>query len=137
IAMIAGALGAFVHIATSFASYAGNRSLTSSWVWWFLLRPPGGAALALMACFVVRSGPLLAGGRGTSTPPFCIAARSGIVGCTAKQIVDRLRTVSDSAFNTDPATARIDKLPARTEADLADWAARGRPLLGERFGRPI
>ena len=110
IAMIAGALGAFVHIATSFASYAGNRTLTSSWVWWFLLRPTVGAALALMAYFIVRSGLLLDGGLGTNITPFGIAALSGIVGLASKQIVDKLRTVSDTAFNTENDVARIDKL---------------------------
>ena len=39
IAALAGALGAFVHAATSFSSYVGNRELKRSWGWWYGLRP--------------------------------------------------------------------------------------------------
>src|SRR5690349_15408925 len=33
-----GALGSYVHSATSFADYVGNRRLATSWVWWYVLR---------------------------------------------------------------------------------------------------
>ena len=69
-----------------------------------------GAALALMAYFIVRSGLLLDGGLGTNITPFGIAALSGIVGLASKQIVDKLRTVSDTTFNTENDAGRIDKL---------------------------
>ncbi|MGB9181086.1 MAG: hypothetical protein WCB68_17775, partial [Pyrinomonadaceae bacterium] len=32
----AGALGSYVHAATSFADYVGNRKFTSSWTWWYV-----------------------------------------------------------------------------------------------------
>ena len=110
IVMISGALGAFVHIATSFASYAGNRTLSPSWVWWFMLRPAIGAAMALIAYFVLRSGLLLDGNLGTDVTPFGIAALSGLVGLVSKQFIDKLKNVSDSAFDTDQDEQRTDKL---------------------------
>ena len=110
IAMIAGALGAFIHVATSFASYAGNRSLTASWFWWFLLRPPMGAALALIAYFVMRSGLLLDGALGVQVTPFGIAALGGVIGLASKQIIDKMRNVADTTFNTPEDSARGDKL---------------------------
>src|SRR5437879_3667123 len=44
-AALAGALGSYIHIATSFVDYAGRRKLTLSWGWWYVLRPFIGAAL--------------------------------------------------------------------------------------------
>lgn len=110
IAMICGALGAFVHVATSFASFAGNRSLRPSWVWWFLLRPAVGAAMALMFYFVLRSGLLLDGPLGHAVSPFGVAAASALVGLFSKHLVDKLRVVSDAAFNSGNDTERHDKL---------------------------
>jgi hypothetical protein len=110
IAMIGGALGSFVHIATSFASYVGNRRLAPSWIWWFLLRPPLGAALALIAYFIMRSGFLLDGALGVQVSPFGIAALGGVVGLASKQIVDKFRTVADETFHTELDEQRTDKL---------------------------
>src|SRR3977135_2910009 len=39
ISAVAGALGSYVHLATSFADFLGNRQLISSWLWWYILRP--------------------------------------------------------------------------------------------------
>ncbi len=110
IVMISGALGAFVHVATSFASYAGNRSLSASWVWWFMLRPAIGSAMALIAYFILRSGLLLDGNLGTDVTPFGIAALSGMIGLVSKQFIDKLKNVSDSAFENEQDEQRIDKL---------------------------
>ncbi len=110
IAMLCGALGSYIHAATSFASYAGNRSLSSSWTWWFMLRPAIGAGLALMAYFIMRSGFLLDGPLGTDVSPFGIAAISAMIGLIAKQLVDKFKAISDAAFNTSQDAERIDKL---------------------------
>jgi hypothetical protein len=34
----AGALGSLIHTLTSFADYTGNRALSRTWIWWFILR---------------------------------------------------------------------------------------------------
>lgn len=110
IAMIAGALGSFIHVATSFTSFAGNRSLSASWVWWFILRPPMGAAIALIAYFVLRSGVLLDGQLGVQVSPFGIAALGGIIGLFSKQIIDKLRSIADTTFDSVQDENRADKL---------------------------
>ena len=87
--LLFGALGSFVHVAKSFASFAGNRALVASWLWWYLLQPVAGMALALLfypafpawsACFPNRpptssancsapcSGPLPTPSATTSSP---------------------------------------------------------------------
>jgi hypothetical protein len=45
--VLVSALGSFVHAATSFADYVGNRQLRISWVWWYLLRVLARADLLL------------------------------------------------------------------------------------------
>ena len=54
--ILTGALGSYVHAATSFATYTGNRSLIDSWHWWYVLRPFIGMALALIFYFALRGG---------------------------------------------------------------------------------
>ena len=110
VTMIAGALGSYVHAATSFASFAGNRSLTPSWIWWFVLRIPIGGALALIVYFVIRSGLLLDGPLGQAVSPFGIAAVAAGAGLFSKQAVDKLKTICDTAFSAAGDTERNDKL---------------------------
>ena len=101
--LLAGALGSYVHAAQSFASYVGNESFKTTWTWWYVLRIPIGAALALFVYFVVRGG--LAG---TATGPgaaddlnlFGIMAFSGLAGLFSKQAADKLAEVFDTVFAT-------------------------------------
>lgn len=54
IVVVSGALGSYIHLATSFADFVGNRRFEASWTWWYLLRPFIGMALAVLVYFVVR-----------------------------------------------------------------------------------
>jgi hypothetical protein len=53
---IAGALGAFIHIATSFTDFIGSQKFEPSWIPWYFMRPFIGAALALSFYFLLRGG---------------------------------------------------------------------------------
>ncbi len=98
--IFAGALGGYIHAATSFATYTGNRSLLGSWYWWYVLRPFIGIALALIFYFSLRGGILLlTTDSGTSEiSPYGMAAISGLVGMFSKQAADKLREVFDTTF---------------------------------------
>ena len=65
----AAAIGSFVHIATSFAKFIGTGTFDARWLWWYTLRIPIGAALALVVYFAIRGGLLTASrwARRTST----------------------------------------------------------------------
>jgi hypothetical protein len=88
--MTMGALGSYVHAATSFVSYVGNRSFIQSWTWWYVLRPFIGVALAVIFYFVVRGGFLSAGADASDTSPYGFAALAGLVGMFSKQATDKL-----------------------------------------------
>ncbi len=111
--MVAGAMGSYVHAATSFVTYVGNRRLTNSWVWWYILRTFVGIALSLIFYFVIRGGLLSAGAATGDLNPFGFAAISGLVGLCSKQATDKLVEVFDTLFKTKPGAGddeRVEKL---------------------------
>jgi hypothetical protein len=110
LAMIAGALGSFIHAGTSFADYVGNRKLSSNWVWWYLLRPFIGMTLALVFYFVVRGGFISPSAGGSDMNPFGIAAMAGLVGMFSKQAIDKLNEIFNSLFGSKGDAKRGEKL---------------------------
>jgi hypothetical protein len=108
--IIAGALGSYIHSATSFADFAGNRRLGRSWVWWYVLRSFIGLSLAMVFYFVVRGGLLSGAASATDINPFGVAAVSALVGMFSKQATDKLREVFDTLFKTDRPVERAGAL---------------------------
>ncbi len=100
--ILTGALGSFVHTATSFATYIGNRCFDEDWYCWYILRPFIGVALAIIFYFTLRGGLVVfSNGDINSISPFCIGALSGLVGMFSKQATDKLREIFDNLFKTD------------------------------------
>jgi hypothetical protein len=96
--VIASALGSYIHTVTSFTLYTGNRSLSPSWLAWYVLRPAISAALALIFYFALRAG-LFSGATADQTiNPFGIAAISGMVGMFSKQATEKLSKIFDTIF---------------------------------------
>jgi hypothetical protein len=102
--LLAGAIGSYIHASSSFVDYLGNRTLISSWVWWYLLRPFIGMMLALLFYFVFRGGFITAGvnqgGEAAASfiNPFGIAAMAGLVGMFSKVAADKLNEVFLTLF---------------------------------------
>jgi hypothetical protein len=102
--LFAGAIGSYIHASSSFVDYLGNRTLISSWVWWYLLRPFIGMMLALLFYFVFRGGFITAGvnqgGEAAASfiNPFGIAALAGLVGMFSKVASDKLNEVFLTLF---------------------------------------
>jgi hypothetical protein len=72
--MVTGALGTFAHTATSFTDFVGNQKLSTNWVWWYILRPFIGMALALIFYVSIRAGFLTGGGQPDTINLFGAAA---------------------------------------------------------------
>lgn len=109
--LTAGALGSYIHAATSFADYSGNRRLVKSWLWWYILRTPVGMALAVILYFILRGGMLTGVQAETRLNPYGIAAISGLAGMFSKQATDKLKELFDSLFTSQGDAQRDDKLP--------------------------
>ncbi|HET6765030.1 MAG TPA: hypothetical protein VFH27_15200, partial [Longimicrobiaceae bacterium] len=56
VALVCGALGGSIHVATSFADYVGSGMYDPRWLWWYALRPLIGAGLALIFLAVMQAG---------------------------------------------------------------------------------
>jgi hypothetical protein len=110
IAVLGGALGSYIHAATSFVDYLGNRKFVRSWTWWYLLRPFIGVALALLIYFAVRGGLISASTGASGLSPYGVAAIAGMAGLFSKQATDKLREVFETLFKTDHPPDRSDKL---------------------------
>ena len=109
--VIAGALGACIHMATSFALFAGKSELAASWLWWYLLRPPIGAALGTVLYLVVRGVMFSTAADAEAVNTFGALAFAGLAGMFSKQAIEWLRQVFDQMFR------RLSDVEAEKEKD--------------------
>jgi len=135
IAVLAGALGAYVHLATSFADYSGNQRLMMSWGWWYLLRPFIGMALAEVVYLSLRGGLLSASGDNVAgaISPYGVAAVTALTGLFSKQATDKLQETFETLFRTQQKVERKDALPATgaPSADATDVAKSSAATAGK------
>lgn len=114
---LASAVGSFVHIATSFANHVGHNRFKTSWVAWYALRCPIGAALATVFYFVVRAGFFSADAPNSAVNAYGVAAVAGFVGLFSRQATDKLRELFDTLFKTDDAEEELDPVLATVSPD--------------------
>ena len=144
----AGALGSEIHTLTSFSDYVGNRRLSRSWIWWFLLRPPIGVALALLFYLVLRGGlivPTLPNSANSPNPtqllnPYGFAALAAMAGLFSKQATDKLREIFETLFTPQRPVKRSDPLtpaakPSIDSTDPEQLTAVNGPLELTLHGR--
>lgn len=114
--IVAGALGSYVHAATSYVDYRGNQQFYPSWMLWYLLRPMVGICLAMVVYFAVRGGLLLLVVNGSEATearninPFGVAAVAGLTGMFSKQAADKLAEVFTTLFRSQADQNRKDSL---------------------------
>ncbi len=130
LAMLAGALGAFLHVAQSFATFVGNRTFSWSWTWWYLLRPFIGAGLALVVYVVFRSA-LVPGTSGNATNAYGVVALAALSGMFSKQAIDKLNEVFTVAFRAAPGHGDAQR------ADKPEGESDTSAILGIDPPRPV
>jgi hypothetical protein len=114
--IVAGALGSYIHSATSYSDFRGNRQFNSSWTLWYVLRPLIGVSLAMVVYFATRGGLLLLIVNGadassaSNVNPFGVAAVSGLTGMFSKQAADKLAEVFSTLFKSTGDENRNDSL---------------------------
>src|SRR6202008_2844988 len=74
------ALGSYIHVTVSFSTFAGNRELGKSWLWWYLLRAFVGSALGVIFYFALRGGFLTGSSSASDINVYGIGALAGLVG---------------------------------------------------------
>jgi hypothetical protein len=114
--LITGALGSFVYSARSFVDFVGNRKFRASWIPWYLLYPPIGAALAFLFYLVVRGGLLTTGAKASDINIYGMVAISGLSGMFSKQATNKLNELFTTMFRTETHdNALRDKLNMKPE----------------------
>lgn len=114
IVVLSGALGSIIHVATSFATFVGNKTFVDSWTWWYALRVPIGMSLALIVYFTMRGGAgLFPAGSGEGTPDHInlsgFAALAGLTGMFSRQATDKLKELFDALLQTQENAKRRNK----------------------------
>jgi hypothetical protein len=99
-AAAAGALGAILHALRSLTVFVGNRTLVSSWVFWYLIQPLTGMLAAVIFFFVLRATPLLGSPPQIGKAFFSIAAISALVGMFSDRATLKLSDVFDKVFRS-------------------------------------
>jgi hypothetical protein len=87
-----GALGGCANAVFSFVAYVGNANLHRSWTWYYVLWPPGSAAVALIIYFAIRGG-FFSSSSAANVNDFGIAAVSGVVGMFSRKATWKLKEV--------------------------------------------
>jgi len=102
----AGAFGSYIHLATSFAEYAGNRSLAKAWTWWYILRPLIGAFVGVIL-FIG----LLMLTSGSDLKPYALVFIGMTGGLLSKQLAAKFSEVFDVLFRPRPELVRSQPEP--------------------------
>ena len=132
--IVMGALGSYIHAATSFADFVGNRQFAKSWTVWYLLRPFIGVGLALVIYAAVRGGLLsmviAEGVEADEINPFGIAALAGLTGMFSKQAADKLNEVFSTLFKSEGDKKRLDSLTTAQPPEIKDIDTKSGPTAG-------
>lgn len=105
--LITGAIGSFIHSAGSFTNFVGERKLESTWVWWYILRPFIGIAVAFVFYLVFRGG-LLTDARAENLNIYGVLTLAALSGLFSDRATLKLKEIFDTMFK--PKDERSGKL---------------------------
>ena len=113
--IIAGALGSFIHVISSFVEYVGSKKFRGSWTWWYFLRPFSGSVLALIFYLIIRGGLLSTQIAGTDLSRFGVTGLAGLIGLFSKQAIDKLSELFTVMFKLEKEKKLPDPLEGETD----------------------
>ena len=121
--LLAGMLGAFLHLAQSYSYFVGNRALKRSWLWWYLLQPFIGGGLAFVFYAAMRGGLVSivsASNASASNLNTCgLVAMCAMVGLFSKAATSKLGEVFETLFQNEAARKAKDKVDNGTKQPVA------------------
>jgi hypothetical protein len=97
---LCGALGSYIHMATSFTYHIGFNTFDMDWLWWYWLRMPIGGVLALIFSLLIQGGVFAALAAGSESQPVTLIGLAALVGMFSRQATEKLREVFDVVFKT-------------------------------------
>jgi hypothetical protein len=112
--LLAGCLGAFLHMGQSFTDFVGNRTIKSQWAWWYYFHPFIGAGLALVFYAAMRGGFMAitsgSNAKASELNPFGVVSIAALVGMFSRAATMKLGEIFDTVFKSDKAKESKDKL---------------------------
>lgn len=94
----AGALGGSVAAIRSLGIYVGSRTLTRSWIPFYVFKPLLGALLATVMYLLLRAGLFSPSASNAQVSPYGFAAIGALVGLFSEQASEKLRRVAEELF---------------------------------------
>lgn len=140
VVMVVGALGSVVHAARAFAVYIGRGSYKESWTWWYFLRVPTGAALALLVYFVLKAGlitgnPIAEQNAASNVNIYGFAALAALAGLFSNQAFQKLEETFNTFFRTATKAGEFSSGPVVASVSRAFVGATGEGLIVTVRGR--
>lgn len=105
--LLAGGLGSYIHVATSFSYHIARRDFEPHWYWWYWMRIPIGATLALVTIMIIKGELFVPPTVNTDPTPFTTIGIAALIGLFSRHAVEKLRDVFDVVFN--PREKKDDK----------------------------
>jgi len=118
--LLAGAMGSFIHSATSFSNYVGAGKLDKKWIWWYILRPVIGMAVALTFYMIFRAG-LFSGMDIELLNVYGVLTLASLSGLFTDRATLKLEEIFQSLFQ--PRDERTDKLKDKKKTDFEEEEA--------------
>jgi hypothetical protein len=119
--LLAGAMGSFIHAATSFSNYVGEGKIDRKWIWWYILRPVIGMAVALTFYMIFRAG-LFAGMQIELLNIYGVLTLAALSGLFTDRATLKLEEIFQSLFK--PKDERSDKLKENKKSEFENPEAQ-------------
>jgi uncharacterized membrane protein len=106
--LLCGALGGYIHMARSFSYHIGSKTFDKNWFWWYMLRMPIGAVLALVASLLIQGGVFAAPAAGSESQPFTLLGLAALVGMFSQHANEMLAEVFNVVFKPQKKETKPD-----------------------------
>jgi hypothetical protein len=93
--IMAGALGSYIHVATSFSYHIARRDFEPHWYWWYWMRLPIGAALALVLIMIIDGGIFVTPYTGGNAAPTTSIGIAALIGLFSRHLLEKFRDIFD------------------------------------------
>jgi len=105
--LLAGGLGSYIHVATSFSYHIAKGDFEPHWYWWYWMRIPIGATLALVTMMIIEGDLFIPPTAANDPTPFTTIGIAALIGLVSRHAVEKLRDIFDVVFN--PREKKDDK----------------------------
>ena len=97
--LLAGGLGSYIHVATSFSYHIAKGDFEPHWYWWYWMRIPIGAALALVTIMIIEGGLFVPPVDNNMSTPITTIGIAALIGLFSRHALEKLRDIFDVVFN--------------------------------------